>query len=884
MNQPADCPSLAEALDTLLTRVDKPTRYVGGEWNQVVKDPAHVRVSMALAFPDVYEIGMSHLGYRILYALLNERETWAAERCFMPWRDMLDLLRERRLPLTTLETRRPLREFDLVGFSMQSELTITNVLAMLELGGIPLTSAERGERDPLVLMGGPVIFNPEPFADFADAILVGDAEEALPAMLALYERLRDAGAPRLEILRQVARLEGWYVPSLYDVEPEPRLGMLIPRPRAGEDVPARVRRAIVYELDRHPFPSRIIVPHAEIVHDRVSWEVMRGCPVGCRFCQAGYVYRPTRERDPVAVADGIRASLAATGYDEFSLSSLNTGEYGPAEPLMTALMDEMEPRRISVSLGSLHASTMTETLAEQVRRVRKSGFTMAPEAGTQRLRDVINKNLTEEQILEACRLAFVAGWKLIKLYFMLGLPTETDEDVDGIAELAEKILAVGRRIGGNKVRITCSASTFVPKPFTPFQWCGMVPGEVFEARQQRLRRRLPRGVTFKHHPPAESWLEGVLSRADRSVGRAILGAYRRGAVLDAWSEHLRLDAWREAFAAEGIDADTLATRDIPLDAELPWEVIDTQLRRRWLEHEYRRAFEARTVVPCGPTSCAGCAPFAVECVQGVLSEKPRWPGEPPRLPAASPAGSEAAPATAAPVPAEPDEPPAPVYRWRARFEKRGPARFLGHLDLVRALAQSFRRAGVLLEHTKGFKPKPKLALSPALGLGIASREEYLDFETAERLDPDRFLERINGALPAGLRFTALVPLPGGGGRTSLQEAIRRASYRARVPGASAAELRRRTDAFLAQDRVEIVRVRKGRERRVDLRAGVESLSVDTDGSLVFTLKLDPGGSVRPGELLDALLDGLPGRDEVVLERERLLAESNGRLVSPLLAR
>jgi radical SAM family uncharacterized protein len=466
---------LAAALERLLPRVEKPTRYLGGEWNSAPGVDPSTEVTLVLGFPDVYEIGMSHLGYRILYSLLNGIAGVAAERCFMPWIDMLALLRERGLPLTTLESRKPLDEFDFVGFSMQSELTVTNVLAMLDLGGVPLTASERQEGDPLVIAGGPVVLNPEPWADFFDLMLIGDAEEALPEAVEVYRRAKRSGDSRLATVRSIARVEGWYAPQLYDVKPEPLLGMLIPEPRPGEDAPARVRRRVVYDLDEYPFPDAIVVPHAEIVHDRVSWEIMRGCPVGCRFCQAGYIYRPTRERNPRHVADGVSRSVGSTGYDEFSLSSLNTGEYGAIEPLLAGLMDEMEPRMVGVSLSSMHASTMTETLAEQVRRVKKGGFTIAPEAGSQRLRDVINKNLTEEQILEATRLAFEAGWQLIKLYFMIGLPTETDADIDALVDLARRIRRQGREIGGNRVRVTLSVSTFVPKVFTPFQWFGMQP-------------------------------------------------------------------------------------------------------------------------------------------------------------------------------------------------------------------------------------------------------------------------------------------------------------------------------------------------------------------------------------------------------------------------
>ncbi len=864
---------VAAALDRLLPRVAKPTRYLGGEWNSVVKDADGVDVRMALAFPDVYEIGMSHLGFRILYALVNRIPWAAAERVFMPWVDMLGLLREHRLPLVTLETRTPLAELDLVGFSLQHELALTNMLAMLDLGGIPLLAAERGPGDPLVLAGGPLAFHPEPWAPFVDLVLAGDAEEALPELLSRLRELRRAGARREDVVRDLARLPGWYAPALYEAVEEPVEGFLVARPRPGEDVPARVKRRLLLDLDAFPFPAEIVVPHQEIVHDRVSFEIMRGCPVGCRFCQAGFVYRPTRERAAPRVIEGVRRSIEATGWDEFSLTSLNSGEYSAIAPLLTTLMDEMEPRRVSVGLSSLHATTLTRELAEQVRRVRKTGFTIAPEAGTQRLRDVINKNLAEEQVLAAARRAFEAGWTLVKLYFMIGLPTETDEDVDALVELAGRIAEEGRRVHGKRARVTLSASTFVPKPFTPFQWCRMIPVERTRELHARIRGRLPRGVQFRHHDPGASWLEGVLSRADRRFAPAILAAYRRGAVLDGWTEHLRLDAWREAFAEHGIDADAWATREVSREAELPWEVIDPLVRREWLAEEYRRALGGETVVPCGEDACTRCAPFAVHCVRGVVAagrrENAAWAA---RVRRESPRPGDGS--------AEEAAPPAPVYRWRARFAKEGPARFLGHLDLVRAIVMGFRRAGIQPGYTHGFKPRPKVALSPALGLGIASRDEYIDFETAAPLDPGDALGRISAAMPSGIRFLALVPLDHG--VPALQDAIVRAVYEADVPDLAPAELEERVRTFLGRERHEIERTRKGKTRLLDVRPLVESAGVTPEGRLRFVQVLRREGTARPAEILGAIV-GEDAAAAASLVRTGLLARVGNRLVSPLLA-
>lgn len=873
-----------ERLEALLPRVERPVRYLGGEWNSIVKDHGSVELTVALAFPDLYEIGMSHLGYRILYAQLNEREDTAAERCFAPWPDLGALLKEQGLPLATLESDTPLSAFDLVGFSLQYELNYTNVLLMLDLGGIPLRSEERGEEDPFVIAGGSAVFNPEPVADFVDFFFIGDAEELLPEFLDSYRSLKRSRAPRARRLRELAAIEGIYAPSLYRTEPEPSTGLLLPRPREGELVPRRVRRRIVLDLDSHPFPEKVIVPFGEIVHDRVSWELMRGCPVGCRFCQAGYIYRPTRERDPRSVLEGVGRSLEATGYDGFSLTSLNTGEYGDVEALLTRLMDTYEDESTSVSLSSLHASTLTATLAEQIRRVRKSGFTIAPEAGSQRLREVINKNLSEEQILAATGHAFDAGWQLVKLYFMIGLPLERDEDVEAIADLAARILAQGRAKAGKRVRVTLSASNFIPKPFTPFQWFPMERVERFREKQSRLRSMLPRGVSFKFHRFESSYLEGVFSRGDRRLGAVLEAAYRRGCVFDGWTEHLEPEAWREAFSEAAVEPDEYAYREIPLEAELPWQVIDSQINERWLRREYKRSLEAATLSICGPTDCHGCAPFARDCVMGVIAETtgrtlPAHPGQ---------NGPEAAGAEASPL-TEPSEteggeneetrPPAPVYRYRARFAKIGRLRFLGHLDLMRLLIRAFRRAGVRLVHSQGFNPKPKMAFGPALGLGIESRAEHLDFESRDYLEAGPFLSAMNAALPEGVRFREVAAI---GPRTpGLQESIRLTLYSAGRGRLGAEEARRRIESFRGRVSHSVRRERKGKIQELDIVPLVEEIEV-ANGGVRFAVRAAEGPGVRPREVLEAVF-GAEEAEGMSLRREEMLVEHRGRLLSPLMA-
>jgi radical SAM family uncharacterized protein/radical SAM-linked protein len=852
-----------DAIERILPDVQKPFRYIGGEWNQVVKSHDDVEVTFALAFPDLYEIGMSHLGFRILYALLNERNDTAAERVFCPWPDMADALRERSLPLTSLETHSPIGEFDIVGFSLQYEMTFTNILEMLDLAGIPLRAEERGEGDPLILAGGPAAFNPEPLADFVDLVFVGDGEEAVPEFIELLKEHKSSGAPRAERIRQAAGIAGIYAPSLYDVERDGLNGMLIPV--AAGEAPCPVERRVLFDLDRFPFPERIIVPHGEIVHDRVSIEVMRGCPIGCRFCQAGYAYRPTRQRDPNRVRNAAVGSVRATGYDQFSLSSLNTGEYGAIHEVIDELMGRFEGEKVSISLSSMHASTITPEMAEQVRKVRKSGFTIAPEAGSQRLREVINKNLDERQILTACELAFEAGWEQIKLYFMIGLPTERDEDIDGIVDLAHDIAGIAKRSGRRRRReaVTVSASSFVPKPGTPFQWVAMEREEELRRKQDMIAKGLRRGVRFKRHDRAISTLEAVFSKGDRALCPVLERAWRNGARFDGWEELHDGAAWKRAFADEGIDPAFYSHRELDPEGRLPWDVLDTGVNRRWLAAEYRRALEGKSVPACGADECHGCGSFAKECVDGVVaaSMKKRLDPTPvEHAAAARPADS-------------------PRYRYRARFTKGGLLRFLGHLDIMRLIIRALRRAGIEMVYSQGFNPKPKLSFGPALPVGVSSEGEYADFESYDRLEPSETLRRLNGALPDGVRFEAVRMIRRG--LPALTEAVRAARYR--VHTGCGRDLAGELDSFRARRGVTVSRTKKnGREHSFLLDEEVLELKQLDGDSLSMTLALRGGGaSVRPGEVLQGIF-GAAARS-FTLVREQLLVDWKGRLVDPMLA-
>lgn len=594
-------------IEPLLARVQKPARYAGEEWNAVRKDWNKVGVRVAFAFPDVYEVGMSYLGLQILYHLVNSREDALMERVFAPWVDMEGEMRRRGVPLFTLESRRPVRDFDLLAFTLQYELTFTNVLNMLDLAGLPLRAAERGPEHPLVVAGGPCAFNPEPLADFIDLFVIGEGEEVLGELLDLYLEMGGRRCDRQLFLRRAASLPGVYVPSLYRVLYKEDGTVLRVEPRGG--VPPRVLKRVVRRFDGAPFPTRPVVPYLGVVHDRGMLEIQRGCTRGCRFCQAGMIYRPVRERKPDTLLQQAAALLKHTGYEEISLVSLSTADYSRIKELVRSLLDSFAGLGVSVSLPSLRADAFSVELAREVQRVRRSTLTFAPEAGTQRLRDVINKGVTEEDLLEAAGAAFKAGWTAVKLYFMIGLPTETDEDLEGIAALSRRVLARARELGvpPNRLRVTVSVSSFVPKSHTPFQWEPQVERGELVRRQGYLRRRLrERGLEFRWHGAEASFLEAALARGDRRLGRALEEAWRLGCRFDGWTECFDFARWQEAFARAGLDPAFYAYRRYRYEDVLPWDHIDAGVSREYLIREHKKALAGLTTPDCREGRCAGC--------------------------------------------------------------------------------------------------------------------------------------------------------------------------------------------------------------------------------------------------------------------------------------
>ena len=610
-----------QEFERLLLSVQKPGRYSGGEINSVIKDKEKVDVRFAFCFPDTYEIGMSHLGMKILYSQFNSREDIWCERVFAPWPDFEEAMRKNNIPLFALESRDSIKDFDFIGFTLQYEMCYTNVLNMLDIAGLPVRSEERHELSPLVVAGGPCCCNAEPLADFVDLFFLGEGEEVDLEVIDLYKEFKKKGGSKAEFLRAAAKIEGVYVPSLYDVSYNEDGTVKAVTPKDG--APKQVKKRIIKDMDSVFYPDKFVVPFIEIVHDRAVQEIFRGCIRGCRFCQAGFIYRPVREKSADTINRQAKALCESTGYDEISMSSLSTSDYTELEPLLNKMLCWTEPNEISLALPSLRVDNFSKELLEKINHVRKSGLTFAPEAGTQRLRDVINKNVTEEEIFRTCKTAFEGGYTAVKLYFMLGLPTETDEDLEGIAALGQKIIdlfySLPERPKGKSPSVSISVSTFVPKPFTPFQFEPQIGKEEIERRQQHLKySNKNRRVNISWHDSSTSLLEGAFARGDRRLGRVIEAAFKKGCRFDSWNEFFKPELWEEAFREIGLSPEFYAGRKREYDEINPWDHLDYGVTKKFLIKENELAHNAVTTPNCRE-KCAGCG--AACYGEGVCFEK-----------------------------------------------------------------------------------------------------------------------------------------------------------------------------------------------------------------------------------------------------------------------
>jgi len=820
--------SVQDALEAILPHIEKPSRYLPPVRNGYRPRIDEAEVSWALLFPDVAEVGYPHHGLEILYHLINCRKGSAAERAFLPWIDMEEEMRRSGIPLFSSESFRPVREFDLFGITLQHELSYTNVLAAIDLSGVRLRAEEREEPLPLVVGGGPCALNPEPLAPFFDLFLLGDGEEGVLAIDEAVRRWKREGDGRKEsLLDRLDAVDGVYVPS-----------------RAGRSGRAAPRRLAVADLAVFPPPLTPLVPAVQPVHDRVYAEIARGCGVGCRFCQAGMIYRPLRERSARDVVESACRALRSTGHDDISLASLSTGDHAEILPMLRALNRALANDQAGISLPSLRACTLTSEMVREISRYRKTGFTIAPEAGSERMLRLVNKGIARDDVIRTAERAVRSGWDLLKLYFLIGLPAEEDEDVDAVASLVSEVWRAGRKGAPRGFRLNVSVSSLVPKPHTPFQWEAQLSVEEIERRQARIRERLPRtrALTLKCHDTRQTRIEGVLSRGDRRVAPVLEEVFRAGARFDEWREVFSYERWLRAFERTGVDPDSYLRERHPYES-LPWDSLDSGLSKKFLLRERERAMRGRATPFCREECrvCRACGD-RLHVVRERIGEKN------------------------APAAEEPVVPPPPESRARLRFRytKQGALRFLSHLEVVRLFRMALRRSGLPIAYTQGFHPQVRVAFGPALPVGYAGMEEPIDLFFRAPVAIEDAEAALNGELPEGVRVFA-------GKTLSLRDAAPDATERALEyeavlpPDLDADVLREAIDRFTRADVVLGEKTTKGKTRSVNLREGILSVDLLRDGRL---LVLRTDGKGRAAEVLRHLAEDPRSARAFVVSRKR----------------
>jgi radical SAM family uncharacterized protein/radical SAM-linked protein len=792
-------------------------------------------LKVALAFPDSYEIGMSHLGLKILYHILNSHPQILAERAFSPWVDAEILMRQRGLPLLSHESGFPLSSFDILGFTLQYELSYTNLLNILDLAGIPWKREQRDETSPLIIAGGPCAFNPEPLADFVDLFVIGEAEEAILEIAEETLSWKGSGKGRESLLQSLSRYPGIYCPGLH------QKGQVI-------------RKRWMANLDSAPHPTAFVVPFMEIVHDRLNIEVGRGCSQGCRFCQAGMVFRPVRERSADAVRDLLLRSLRETGYEEVSLFSLNTTDYSCLEGLFSSLMGHLEKEKISLSLPSIRADGLNLKILNQIKRVRKTGLTLAPEAGSQRLRDVINKGLSEESLLEAAKAAGSAGWEGMKLYFMMGLPSEREEDLLEIVRLSREALVAGKAEKKGKFHLTISLSSFIPKPHTPFQWMAQAPIEELRQKHYLLRDRLRgQNFTLKWQLPEMSFLEAAFTRGDRLLGGVLAQAHALGCRFDGWTDQFRFHLWQAAFSDLDMDPRTYSYRRFETEAPLPWDHISANLSKDFLLKEYQKALAGEVSPDCKIACCLNCGLACPSRPASSSFSTPSLAGE-----------SEESSKDLKPV-------LRPRHRIRFSFQKGEEVRFLSHLEILRSFARALRRAGLPISYSQGFHPQPRLTIAWALPVGVCGEAEFGEIELEGGILPSKIEDRLNRHLPLGLRVLRADPVPLAS--PALDLTLSRALYTLSLEEEEAGERDAQNSllfspdsprSFLGEPTISMLRRRKEKEVLIDVRPLILDFSLQEGidpPTWQLVLRLSPAGGISPGKLMARFFSNYLDEDE-----------------------
>jgi len=864
-----------EIEEKILPFVEKPGRYIGNEFNVVVKPNAKIRI--ALCFPDVYEIGMSYIGFKILYNIVNKLEWASAERVYAPWVDAEEIMRKEKIPLFSLETKRPLKFFDVVGFTFQYELHYTNVLNMLDLGGIPIFSSERNDDDPIVIAGGPVSCNPEPMSAFIDAFLLGDGETLLPKFLELVYEMKKNGASRDEILLTAGRtLQGVYVPRFY--EPVYENGIYKGIKKLDDSLPLPIKRNVVPELKPEYYPDKPIVPLIEVVHDRFQLEIMRGCTQGCRFCNAGMIYRPVRERSVDDLINETRQVIENTGYDEMSFVSLSTSDYSLLPELMDRNYKLVKEKHVIPSFPSLRPQTYTEGIAKFIREGGTSGLTFAPEAGTERLRRVINKQSSEEDFYRAVEIAIDYGWRLVKLYFMMGLPTETYEDLDGILRIAENVVKIARRKKVYNMEVHVSVSPFSPKAHTPFQWERQNSIEELLEKARYLRERNKcRSIKLDIRDPRVTTLETILGRGDRRISNVIYSAWKKGAKFDAWTDKMNFDLWMEAMQENGLKVEDY-TREFGKDEVFPWDHIFMGVLKKFLWRDRQKAYKEAMIPDCRPEDiCHACGACDFKTIKMLIrSQIDKTNSQSDTTSEVVKIGEDAIFVDRSNFKANNRQ--VKTYSYRMKYTKEGYLRFISHLDIVRLFNRIFRKSGLNVAYTQGFHPLPKFSFSPPLQIGFTSISEYLDFELVENLEPEEIKNRLIQNLPDGMRIIEIVRIEKQS--KSLDSQINLFEYKVYFNSNDLAE---KITSFISESEILIQKAgSNGKIKLINLRKYVKDIFVENDG-FRFRLMRDENGSVpRVDLVIEKILD-LDKNEvkKIKVERTGQFIFRNGIAIDPI---